>query len=107
MRFVGFLSLGLLTVAFLAACQTIPDDAVAQLEKPVSCETAEADIAALEAEKVSAAEQAAAGARMVVPAAAVTGILSGDYGNRAKVASGRYNDDLDAKIAEIRAACGS
>ncbi len=72
----------------------------------MDCGTAEADIAALEGEKVSAAERALAGAKMVVPAAAVTGILSGDYGNRAEMASGQYNDDVDAKIAEIRAACG-
>ena len=107
MRSTASLSIGLVAVLFLVGCQTISDEAVAKLEKPVSCETAESDIAALEAEKVSAAEQAAAGARMVVPAAAVTGILSGDYGDRAKVASGQYNDDIDAKIAEIKAACGS
>ena len=108
MRFAILLSLGLLTISFLVACQTLSDEAVSQLEKPVSCETAESDIAALEAEKVSAAERARKAARrqktfssgrtvQVVPAADVKRVLSRDHGP---------NDDLDAKIAEIRAACG-
>ena len=43
---------------------------------------------------------------MVLPAAAVVAILGRDMGNRAEVATGAYNDDLDAKITEIRQTCG-
>jgi hypothetical protein len=86
-------------------CKTISADQKAQLAKPVDCATADADIAALEAERASVGKQIASGVRMIVPAAAVVGLLSGDYRNRAQVASGKYNSALEAKIAEIKKTC--
>ena len=96
----------LLWAAVVAGCRTISDEAKADLAKPVNCETAERDIAELEEEKASVGKQIASGVRMVVPVAAVAGILGGDYGNRAQVASGQYNDDIEAKIARINRECG-
>jgi hypothetical protein len=90
----------------LAACAPISQQAKDDLAKPVNCETAQADIAALEAEKTSVAEQAAAGVRSVVPAAAVGGLLMGTTKDKAKVATGAYNKELEAKIAEIKVTCG-
>jgi len=95
----------LVFIPVFLSCKTISNEAKDDLAKPVNCATAQQDIAALEAEKASAAKQMASGVRSILPAAAVTGILSGDYKNRAKVASGSYNRDLDAKIAEIKQTC--
>lgn len=87
------------------ACKTISNETKQDLAKPVNCATAESDIATLEAEKASVGKQIASGVRMILPAAAVIGILSGDYRNRAQVASGKYNAALVEKIAEIRRTC--
>ena len=96
----------LLVLAWTGCAAPISDTAKEGLAKPVDCSTAEQDIATLEAEKASVAEQAAAGARSVVPAAAVGGILMGTAGDKAKVATGKYNQEIDDKIAEIRTTCG-
>lgn len=95
-----------LCLAFASACTTISDTATEQLEKPVNCATAENDIDVLENEKASVAKQVASGVRMVIPAALVLGILRRDIGNRAEVATGAYNDEIEAKISEIRSTCG-
>lgn len=34
------------------------------------------------------------------------GILTGTYGEKVEVATGEYNDKIDAKIAEIKRTCG-
>jgi hypothetical protein len=101
---VRFLLSLIASLAF--ACTSISGDAKRQLDKPVDCGTAEQDIAALESEKASLAKQVSAGVRSVVPAAAVVGILRRDTKDRAKVATGAYNRELDAKIAEIKRSCG-
>lgn len=87
-------------------CQTITAEDEARLEKTVDCTTAEQDIATLEEERASVGERILAGARMVLPAAAVAGVLRRDIGNRAEVATGAYNEELEAKITEIRQTCG-
>lgn len=101
------LSLVLCTVGFLAGCgPSISEQGKANLAKPVNCQTAKRDIAALEKEKASVARQVTAGVQSVVPASAIMGLLGGDTRNRAKVATGAYNREIDAKIAEIKKACG-
>ena len=87
-------------------CKTITAEDEVRLAKPVDCTTAEQDIATLEDERRSVAERALTGVRMVLPAAIVMGILRRDMRNRAEVATGAYNEELEAKIAEIRGACG-
>ncbi len=95
------------SLLFAFGCaRSIPEEVKAEMAKPVDCSTAEQDIATLEAEKASAAEQVSAGARSVVPIAAVAGLLRGDTKDRAAVASGKYNEQLEAKIAEIKQKCG-
>jgi hypothetical protein len=60
----------------------------------------------VEEEKASVGRQALAGVRSLVPFSAAAGILMGDYQDRVKVATGTYNDDLEAKIQQIKATCG-
>jgi len=96
----------IVTVVFLAGCKSISQKERDDLAKPIDCSTSEQDIIALQSEKASAIKQAEAGSGLIMPTSAIIGILSGDYSNREKVASGQYNKDIDNKIAEIKAACG-
>jgi hypothetical protein len=102
-------------IVFLAGCgrlqsrmhkDEIPQEAKEDLAKPVDCSMAKEDIQTLEAEKVSADDQLKSGVKMFVPASAAKAILKGQYLDRGKVATGQYNQDLDKKIHEIKAACG-
>ncbi len=77
-----------------------------KLAKPVNCETAKQDIATLEKEKASVARQAAAGVTSIMPVGAALALVTGDTKARAKVATGQYNKEIDAKIAEIKMTCG-
>ncbi len=85
---------------------SISSEARAGLQRKVNCKTAQSDIQMLESEKASVERQMLAGARAVFPISAVAGILMGDYRDRAQVATGQYNRDLQAKIEEIQTTCG-
>jgi hypothetical protein len=105
MKYVNFITFFCI-MAFLVGCATISEEAKYEIDKPVDCSTAEYDIKILEGAKASAGKQALSGVRSILPASAVVGILSGDYKNRAEVATGQYNKDIDAKIREIKLICG-
>ena len=95
------------SVTLLAACASpISKEAKHGLKAPVDCSTAKQDIALLEKEKANAAEQAAAGVTSILPIGLITGLVSGTAGDKAKVATGEYNKQLVAKIAEIKSTCG-
>jgi hypothetical protein len=85
---------------------TIDDQAKEDLAAPVNCATARQDIATLEQEKASLTKQIVSGARSVIPFSAAAGVVIGDQSDRIEVATGVYNDRIDAKIAEIRQKCG-
>ena len=85
---------------------SINDSVKRQLGAPVNCTTAKADIDLLENERATVAKRILSGVRSVFPISAVAGLMMGDYADRVHVATGQYNEDLVAKIAEIRAACG-
>ena len=74
--------------------------------QPVNCATAQGDIATLQAEKVSAANQAAAGVSAITPVGAVAGLLTGTEGEKAQIASGNYDKVLDQAITRIKTTCG-
>lgn len=46
------------------------------------------------------------GVTAVYPAGAVLGIVSGTETTKLKVAVGDYNTQIDARMAQIKAACG-
>ena len=73
---------------------------------PVNCATAPGDIAMLQKEKVSAAQQAAAGVSTIAPVGAVAGFLTGTEGEKAQVTTGDYNKALDQAITRIKSTCG-
>jgi hypothetical protein len=84
----------------------ISNEAKAGLNRPVNCGTARRDIGILEEERASTAKQIVSGVRSVFPIAAVVGLISGDYSDRVEVATGSYNDAIQAKIDHIKGACG-
>ena len=95
------------SAALLAACASpISKEVKRELKAPVDCSTANQDIALLEKEKASVAKQALAGVSSVLPIGLITGVVSGTAGDKAKVATGEYNKQLAAKIAEIKQTCG-
>ena len=97
----------IVSVTLLAACASpISKEVKRELEEPVDCSTAKQDIALLEKEKASTAKRAAAGVTSVLPIGLISGIVSGTAEDKAKVATGEYNEQLVAKIAEIKSTCG-
>ena len=96
----------LLAVGALAGCaQTTQSERADLLDRPIDCETANIDIAALKAAIPGAGERAAAGVRLVVPVSRISGRVTGQLDDRREIASGRTEEDLRARIAEIEAAC--
>lgn len=85
---------------------SISEDAIISLDKEINCSTARADIEILENEKASVGKQILSGVRSVIPFSAVAAIIMGDYRERAQVATGQYNDDIESKILEIKSSCG-
>lgn len=96
----------LLAVGMVAGCAQTPQTGRADLlDRPIDCATADVDIAALEAAIPGAGERAAAGLRLVVPVARIAGRVTGKLDDRREIASGRTEDELRARIAQIKAAC--
>jgi hypothetical protein len=74
-------------------------------DMPVNCEAAPGDLRMLDEEKKSTAARTSAGVRSVVPIGLVAGLVSGTAGTKYRIATGKYNQMLDDKIAEIKQAC--
>ncbi len=102
----------LVGVLLLAGCgDPISQEAKQLKAKPVNCADAKEDIATLKAERASVLKRVGAGARFVIPVAAVVNLFQEGTGkghivkDRSAVASGDYNKAIDAKIAEIKSTC--
>ncbi len=106
MKKFGAVFFAVCLILSVASCASHYKEVEQDLEKPVNCETAEADIMVLEKEKVHAAEQIAAGVRAIMPIGLVAGVVTGTERSKAKVATGDYNKMIDEKIAEIKSECG-
>jgi hypothetical protein len=75
-------------------------------EASVNCDTAKEDIAKLESEKKSSLEQAEKGVTSIMPSTAVLHILTGTQQESKEIASGEYNERIDAHINLIKSTCG-
>jgi hypothetical protein len=100
------LALLLCATGLVVACSSISPETKEDLARPVNCDTADQDIDILEGEKASVARQMLAGVGFVSPPGVVLGILARDTKDRAKIAVGTYNREIEAKIAEIMETCG-
>ena len=93
-------------VILVAGCSDKYKKAEQQMKQPINCATAEGDIRLLMHEKAHVNEQIAQGVSAFSPVGLVVGVISGDEGTKARVASGEYNKMIDRRIAEIKAHCG-
>src|SRR5262245_62074759 len=107
-RVVHALSTVALAGAIASACALQQRDVAEQLETraPINCATAEGDRRVLQSEKVNLAERIAEGVTAVTPAGVVLGAAAGTERTELRVATGKYNTMIDARIAEIVHACG-
>lgn len=96
----------LLALGTVAGCAQMPQATRADLlDRPIDCTTADIDIAALQAAIPGAAERAAQGVRLILPVARIVGRVTGQLDDRREIASGRTEEEMRARIAEIAAAC--
>jgi len=75
-------------------------------EQSIDCTTAPGDLRVLQSEKAHVVEQIALGVEAIYPGSAILGLLTGTEKTKIHVATGEYNKQIDAKIAEIKSTCG-
>jgi len=89
----------------MTSCATQEKKVEQDIKRPIHCATAEGDIRVLQHEKNHVTQQIAAGVMAISPIGLVAGVATGTEGKKIQVATGEYNKQIDAKIAEIKAAC--
>ena len=89
----------------VAGCAGEQKKTLEGLNQPINCATGEGDIRVLTNEKTNAAQQAASGITAIAPAGLVLGVLTGTEGTKIRVATGKYNEMIDQRIADIKATC--
>ena len=77
----------------------------ANLAKSIDCSTATADIQALTSEKARTSQEIEAGAGSIIPVGAVAHMFGGSEKESFEIGTGKYNEKLDTKIAEIKRQC--
>ncbi len=90
----------------LAACAPISQQTKDTLKQPVNCATAEGDLRVLKSEKAHVAKRIAMGVTSIQPIGLVIGVVTRTQKDKIKVAIGKYNKMIDAKVAEIKEECG-
>lgn len=106
MKAVTSLVVLLALVTGCAAQAPAPEKQVqANLDKPVDCSTAAADIKILNSEKARTSQEIEDGASSIIPIGAVAHLFGGSEKDSFEIGTGEYNKKLDAKIAEIRTQC--
>jgi uncharacterized protein YceK len=77
----------------------------AHISKPINCDTADQDIAALLEEQSSVGEKLANGISLLSPTSALINLLSGEFTSRRSIATGKLDDILHMRISDIEEAC--
>src|SRR5580692_5763625 len=98
-----FLAFGLVVLSGCAMQEK--KEAAAAQAMPVNCAQAPDDLRLLNSEKASTASKIGNGVSMVAPIGLVAGLVTGTEKTKYEVTTGEYNKALDAKIAQIEAAC--
>ena len=107
-RGVAALACSTLLLGLASGCAMQQKQTMQNLQQPgpINCSTAPGDLRVLRAEKASVAERMIEGVTAIYPAGAVLGIVAGTESTKLKVAVGEYNTQIDARIAQIKSACG-
>ena len=90
----------------MSGCSPVSKEAKQEMAQPVNCATAPADLRALKAEKAHVGKQIAAGVTSIVPVSLVVNVVTGTEKEHFQVATGKYDDMIDGKMAEIKMTCG-
>ncbi|MEO0982834.1 MAG: hypothetical protein AAFX03_09315 [Pseudomonadota bacterium] len=99
--------LAIAMLAVLGGCATAShDERSGLLDQPITCATAEEDLAALEAALPSRGERARSAVQSVTPVGVATGVVTGSYGDRVSVLTGAAEDELRTRMDEIETTCG-
>ena len=80
-------------------------EAAAAQTMQVNCAQAPGDLRVLDSEKATTASKIGNGVSMIAPIGLVAGLVTGTEKTKYEVTTGEYNKALDAKIAQIEAAC--
>jgi hypothetical protein len=106
MKAVSSLVVILALVSGCAAQAPAPQQQVqTNLDKPIDCSTAAADIQTLNSEKARTSQEIEDGVSSIVPVGAVAHMFGGSEKDSLEIGTGEYNKKLDAKIAQIRLQC--
>ena len=97
--------LAVLGALLITGCAFHQKQVMEDMENPIDCSTAQADIKTLEKEKVRVGQQILAGVSAITPVGAVVGILTGTERTKLKVTIGEYNRLIEARIAAIKMKC--
>lgn len=93
-------------IATIAGCTSqVQQERADLLGQPIHSATAADDITALAGVIPDRGERLTSGVRLVLPESPVVGAATGQLGDRRDIASGRFEDQIRARIAEIDAAC--
>lgn len=97
-----------MALAFGAGCAAQQSQVAQNLQNPgpINCATARGDLRVLQSEKAHVAQQLVEGATAIYPAGAIMGVVTGVEGTKLSVATGEYNQAIDARMAQIRQTCG-
>ncbi len=79
--------------------------ATVQSQRVIDCANAPQQLAHLEHEKKSTIERIGKGVTSIMPVGLVLNLLKGTEKEHLEMATGEYNDRIDAHIAEIKKAC--
>ncbi len=94
----------LLIAALCAGC--VSREATRLMSKPVDCNTAAADAAAMKAQRAGIGKMALANLFTWVPPLQLFPLIGGDFNGTFEIAIGRYNDRVDKRARQFLQTCG-
>ncbi len=102
------LSLLLLTLAVshCVACAPIGPHEIAELRRPLDCQTADIDTHLLLRQRANVIERMGNGLLSITPPVVISDVVQGQYDHRLAVVSGRYNELIEHKIVQYYKTCG-
>ncbi len=94
----------LLIAALGAGC--VSREATRLMSKPVDCNTAAADAAAMKAQRAGIGKMALANLFTWVPPLQLFPLIGGDFTGTFEIAIGRYNENVDRRARQFLQTCG-
>lgn len=104
----ALLLLSVTALLFLSGCASaVKRHELAQkhLNKDVNCDKASADIATLESHKSTTREKWVNGVASVLPTSILLNVILGEFGSRAAIATGVFDETVERKIKAIESGC--